>query len=121
MLTIGTMPIVLKIVSKLDIKPIIEVLKSADIFKDVMNQQEALSELSSEKVGEVGMLVLAEIAPQLGKIADDIPVLAAKYKNISLEEAEQLDAFELFSEMWNDEGVRTFFKNALRKKVEQGQ
>ena len=120
MLSIGTIPIVLKIISKLDIKPVIEILKSADLFEDVTTSEDAVKEVSAEKVGEVGRLVLAEGAPQLGKIADDVPVLAAKYKNISIEEAEKLDALELFYEMWNDEGVRTFFKNTLRKKVEQG-
>ena len=33
MLTIGTMPIMLKIVGKLDIKPIIPMLKNLDIFQ----------------------------------------------------------------------------------------
>ena len=113
MLSIGTIPIVLKIISKLDIKPVIEILKSADLFEDVTTSEDAVKELSAEKVGEVGMLVLAEVAPQLGKIADDVPVLAAKYKNISIEEAEKLDALELFYEMWNDEGVRTFFKSTF--------
>ena len=121
MLSIGTMPVLFKMIAKLDIKPVIEILKTADLFTTAATSEEALRELDPEKVGEIGVLCIAELAPQLGKIADDIPVLASKYKNIPIEEAEQLDAFEFLEELINDEGARRFFSNALRKKVEQGQ
>ena len=122
MLTIGTMPIMLKIVGKLDIKPVISMLKNLDIFeepKDAEDAKDALKKLSKEKVGVLACEVLAEITPQLGKIADDLPPLVAAYKGISVAEAQKLDAAEVINEFINDEGVKTFFKRALRKKAGQ--
>jgi hypothetical protein len=112
----------LKIVGKLDIKPIIPMLKNLDIFeepKDSEDAKDALKKLSKEKVGVLACEVLAEITPQLGKIADDLPPLVAAYKGISVAEAQKLDAAEVINELVNDEGVRSFFKRALRKKAGQ--
>lgn len=117
MLTIRTMPILLKIVGKLDLQPIIETLKGADIFDDVNSAEDAIKQLSKEKVGILGMEVISVIAPQLGRIADDIPPLVATYKGITLKEAEELDAAEVINELINDDGVRSFFVRALRKKA----
>lgn len=119
MLTIGAMPILLKIVGKLDIKPVIEKLKEVDIFKDADNAADAMKELSKEKLGVLACEMLAELTPQLGKIADDLPPLVAAYKGVSVEEAAKLDAAEVLNEIIHDEGITTFFKRALRKKVEQ--
>lgn len=118
MLTIKTMPMLLKIVAKLDMKPVIEKLKGIDIFDEPINAEDAIKQLSKEKVATLAFEMLAEITPQLGKIADDLPPLVAAYKNITIAEAEQLDAAEVINELITDEGVKTFFKRALRKKVE---
>jgi hypothetical protein len=120
MLTIKTMPMLLKIVAKLDMKPIIEKLKSADIFDEPTDAEDAAKQLSKEKTATLAFEMLAELTPQLGKIADDLPPLIAAYKGVTVEEAEQLDAAEVINEIIHDEGVTTFFKRALRKKVEQG-
>lgn len=120
MLKIRTMPILLKIVGKLDINPIVEALKGADIFDDPANAKDAIKQLSREKVGLLGMTVLGAITPQLGRIADDIPPLVAAYKGVSIAEAEEMDAAEVINEIINDEGVRSFFTNALRKKAAPG-
>lgn len=120
MLTIGTMPLLLKIVAKLDITPVIERLKGADIFEETDSKEGALKQLSKEKVGLLGAEVLMDITPQLGKIADDLPQLVAAYKGVSIEEANKLDAAEVINEIINDDGVTSFFKRALRKKAEQG-
>ena len=56
----------------------------------------------------------------VGKIADDLPPLVAAYYDISLEEAYKKDAAEVINDLINDEGIVSFFKRALRKKVEQG-
>lgn len=120
MLTIKTMPMLLKIVAKLDMKPVIEKLKSVDIFDEPTGAEDAMRQLSKEKVATLAFEMLAELTPQLGKIADDLPPLVAAYKNITITEAEQLDAAEVINEIIHDEGVTTFFKRALRKKVEQG-
>ncbi len=119
MLTIGTMPILLKIVGKLDITPVIERLKGVDIFEDSDSAEGALKQLSKEKVGILVAEILTDIAPQLGKIADDFPPLVAAYKGVSLEEANKLDAAEVINEFINDDGIVNFFKNALRKKAGQ--
>lgn len=119
MLTIKTMPMLLKIVAKLDMKPVIEKLKAADIFDEPTDAVDAMRQLSKEKVATLAFEMLAELTPQLGRIADDLPPLVAAYKNIPIAEAEQLDAAEVINEIIHDEGVTTFFKRALRKKVEQ--
>ena len=41
MLTIKTMPMLLKIVGKLDIKPAVEMLKGLDIFEDAKDAKDA--------------------------------------------------------------------------------
>lgn len=121
MLTIKTMPTLLKIVGKLDIKPVIEKMKGVDIFNDTKDDNgKEVKELSKEKVGILAMETIAEITPQLGKIADDLPPLVAAYYDISLEEAYKKDAAEVINDLINDEGIVSFFKRALRKKVEQG-
>lgn len=97
-------------------------LKNLDIFeepKDAEDAKDALKKLSKEKVGVLACEALAEITPQLGKIADDLPPLVAAYKGISVAEAQKLDAAEVINELVNDEGVRSFFKRALRKKAGQ--
>ena len=119
MLTISTMPILLKIVAKLDIKPAIETLKSVDIFTDTDNIEDAMKQLSKEKVGVMAMEIISDLTPQLGKIADDLPPLVAAYKGVSIEEANKLDAAEVINEIINDEGVTTFFKRAFSKKIAQ--
>ena len=118
MLTIRTMPILLKIVGKLDITPVVNALKGADIFDEPSDAENAVKQLSKEKIGLLGMTVIGELTPQLGKIADDIPALVAAYKGITPSEAEAMDAAEVINELINDDGIRSFFKTALRKKVE---
>lgn len=120
MLTIKTMPMLLKIVGKLDIKPIVPALKNLDIFEEPTDKKDAMKQLSREKVGVLACEIFAELTPQLGKIADDIPPLVAAYYDISLEEACKRDAAEVINDIINDEGIVSFFKRALRKKVEQG-
>lgn len=120
MLTIKTMPMLLKIVGKLDIKPAISMLKELDIFEEPTDKGDAMRQLSREKVGELALAIIAELTPQLGRIADDLPPLVAAYYDISLEEANKKDAAEVINDLIHDEGIVSFFKRALRKKVEQG-
>lgn len=120
MLTIKAMPILLKIVGKLDIKPVTAMLKDLDIFEEPKDKKHAIAQLNKEKAGVLAMEIFAELTPQLGKIADDLPPLVAAYYDISIEEAEKRDAAELINDIIHDEGIVSFFKRALRKKVEQG-
>jgi hypothetical protein len=109
----------LKIVAKLDMKPVVNRLKDVDIFDEPKDAEDAIRELSKEKVGTLAFEILAELTPQLGKIADDLPPLIAAYYDISLEEAYKKDAAEVINDLINDEGIVSFFKRALHKKVEQ--
>lgn len=119
MLNIETLPLLLKIISKIDITPIIETLKGVDIFEEVKDVEGVKKQLSREKAGVVAMAILADITPQLGKIADDLPAVVAAYKGVSIEDANKLDLAEVVNEIYNDNGIFTFFKRALLRKVEQ--
>lgn len=118
MLTIKTIPVLMKIVGKLDLKPLIDVLRELDIFKDPENAEDAAKQLSKEKLGIVACEAVAALTPQLEKIADDLPPLVAAYKEISVEEAEKLDAVEVLGEIIHDKGITSFFERLLRKKEE---
>ena len=121
MLRINTIPYLMKIAAKLDLVPIVERLKSLDIFEDATGGAgAALKQLSKEKVGLLGMEVVMAITPQLGKIADDIIPLVAAYKDVTVEEAKRLDAAEIINEIIYDDAIRNFFKLALRKKAASG-
>ncbi len=119
MLTVKTVPVLMRMIAKLDIKPVINTLKEADIFKNAENKQEALAQLQGDAALELGTELIAEIAPQLDKIADDIPVFVALYKDMSLTEAGKLDFAEVLCDIRNDKDIINFFFKALRKKVEQ--
>lgn len=121
MLSIRTIPLLMKIAAKLDTTPIIEKMKGLDVYNETKNDDGTVTrELDREKVGLLGVEVFAELIPQLGKVADDLPQLVAAYKNISIEDALDLDAVEVLKEIAADTGVVSFFKSALQKKVEQG-
>ena len=115
MLSIATLPVLLKIISKIDLKPII--LKIKDIDFNINSENEV--EKQKEEYGKLALEIIAELTPQLGKIADDLPDLVAIYKKISLEEAKDLDAIEVIKEIMSDDGILVFFKTALQKNVEQ--
>ena len=119
MLSIRAMPLLMKIAAKLDITPIVEKLKGVDIYSETQNEDGTVTrELDREKVGLLGFEVITEVMPQLGKVADDLPILVAAYKNIPIEDALDLDAMEVLKEIVTDTGVMSFFKSALQKKVE---
>ena len=117
MLRIATIPHLMKIVAKIDLKPVIEKLKDVDLFD---NDKPVREQLDKEKLGIIGMDILSEVTPQLGRIADDIVPLVAAYKKVSIEDAENLDALETISEIVKDEGIVSFFKSALQKKAAHG-
>ena len=119
MLKIKTIPVLTRIISKLDIKPIVNSLKNADIFKESKGKKDALKQLSGEKAVELGFELLPEITAQLGVIGEDIPQFVATYYGISSEEAAEKDFAEVLNDIIHDEGIRGFFATALRKKVER--
>lgn len=119
MLTIGATPVLMTIISKLDLKPVMEVLKGLDIFNDAENKADALKQLHGDEMATLIAELFSALAPQLGNIAEDIPKFVAAYKGVSTENAEKLDLADVVGEIYSDEGIRTFFTRALRKKAEQ--
>lgn len=118
MLKIKTVPVLTRMISKIDVKPVLSALKNADVFDAAANKQDAMKQLTAEKAGELAFELLGEITPQLDKIGEEIPQFVSLYKDVTLEEAGEMDLGEIINELINDEGIRTFISRALRKKVE---
>lgn len=119
MLNVQTMQTLLRITSRLDLTPVIDVLKDADIFTDAKDKKEAIQQITSEKAGELAVTAISALLPQLDAVADFLPELVARYKGISIEDAAKVDAFEVIGELIHDEGMTSFFKRALRGKAKQ--
>lgn len=119
MFNIKALAVLMKITAKLDFTDTINKLKNLDIFTEAKNPADAAKQLTKEKAAVIGTEVISSLLPQLDNVSKFLPELVAAYKNVSLEEAEQLDAFETLKEIFGDTGIRSFFKTALRKKVEQ--
>ena len=71
-LKVKTLPVLSRIIAKLDVKPVIQTLKNADVFKGAKDKKQAVEELKGEKAMELGFEIIAEITPQLDKIGDDL-------------------------------------------------
>lgn len=117
MLNIKSMSILLKITSRLDIAPVIDVLKNADIFADAKSKEDALAQLTTDKAAELAFSAISALLPQLDTVADFLPALTAAYKGVTLEEANALDAFAVIDEIIHDEGMTSFFKRLLHDKA----
>lgn len=119
MLKIKTIPVLSRIISKIDLKPVIRALKNADIFDKSENAKEAVKQLNKEKAAELAFEIISEITPQLDKIGEDLPEFVSLYYGITREEADEKDFGEVVNDLIHDEGIRGFFSTALRKKVER--
>ena len=117
MLNIKSMQILLRITSRLDLTPVIDTLKEADIFAEAKTKEDALAQLTTEKAGELAITAISALLPQLDTVADFLPDLAAAYKGITPEEANSLDAFAVLDEIIHDEGMTAFFKRLLHDKA----
>jgi redox-regulated HSP33 family molecular chaperone len=117
MLNIKSLQILLRITSRLDLTPVIDTLKDADIFTDAKSKEDALAQLTTEKAGELAVTAISALLPQLDTVADFLPELAAAYKGVTVEEANDLDTFAVLDEIIHDEGMTVFFKRALHDKV----
>lgn len=113
MLKIKTIPVIMRIVSKLDTAPVIAAVKQFNDFKPTDNKAEAAQQLNERKV-ELGLAVMGSITPQLGAISDDVVELVAAYEGVSLAEAGELDALEEIKKIAGDAGIANFFKSALQ-------
>lgn len=108
MLNIKSLQILLRITSRLDLTPVIDTLKDADIFTDAKSKEDALAQLTTEKAGELAVTAISALLPQLDTVADFLPELAAAYKGVTAEEANDLDAFAVLDEIIHDEGMTVF-------------
>ena len=118
MLRIEAIPYLMKIAAKIDLKPIINSLKGkdVDIYDEGTDEHGTpFKKLNKEKVGILGAEIIAEITPQFGAIASDFVPFVAAYKGMTVEDAKNLDTFEVINEIAHDEGIVSFFKSALRK------
>ena len=113
MLKISMIPVMTRMISKLNLKPTIEQLKELDIFDGGKNS------LTAEEAGVLAFEIIAGLTPQLDKIGADIPEFVSLYKGVSIAEANEMDIAAIIEELKNDEGILNFFNVALRKKVEQ--
>ena len=118
MITVKMIPVLSRIVSNLDLEPIIEKVVELDLF-EIKGKKITTKEITPEKIGDILEAALPEITKQIGAIGEFIPELVATYKGVSIEEAEKMDFSEIIFEFRNDEGIKNFFANALRKKVER--
>lgn len=119
MLKIATMPILMRMASKIDMIPVIERLKKLDIIKDGQKvESDPAKRLTQEQLGVLAAEVMAEIIKQLDRIADDLPELVASYKGLTVEQANECDALEVIDEIIHDKGIRGFFSRALRPNAE---
>lgn len=117
MIKIKMVPVLSRIVSNLDLEPIIEKVVGLDLF-DIKGKKITAKEITPEKIGAILEAALPEITKQVGAIGEFIPELVATYKGVSIEEAEEMDFAEIICDFRHDSGIKNFFVNALRKKVE---
>ena len=117
MLKVKLIPILARIVAKIDLEPIIARFKTLDLVKE---SQKGFSDLTDEQKAAIAFELLGAITPQLDRIAAELPALVAEFKGVSLEEAGALDFLPVVGEILADTGITSFFGSALRKKVAPG-
>lgn len=106
---IKMLPILLNIVSKIDLNPVLKRIQEVKISGD----------LTDEKKTELGMEILGCLLPQLGNISEDIIPFVAAIKNVTEEEASEIDIMDIITEISSNKAIQDFFTYALSKKIEQ--
>lgn len=115
MIKIKLVPILTRMIAKIDTKPIIDILSDPDMVKAT---GDAKNDLSASKM-KLGASLIAEFLRQSDKIGEELPEFVAIYKGVSIEETGEMDLIGIISEIANDEGIKRFFTGALRRKIEQ--
>lgn len=67
---------------------------------------------------ELGADLILQIASKTHKAGEEVKVFVADVKKCSLEEAGEVDVIELLKEKLNDSGFISFFKNAVKSKLQ---
>ena len=94
------------------IKPLGKILKQLDaekLFADIRAIQDADTADGKGKVGEV---IITAIVDNLADTADNLIELCAAYKNVTVEDAGQLDAIKTIMELIGEVGFSDFLASA---------
>lgn len=68
---------------------------------------------------EVGADLIMQVVRKVHRAEKEIYEFVADKKKISVKEAEDVDIVEFFTELFSDEKVITFFKSAVKSKVQE--
>lgn len=112
MIKAKALPVILRTVSKLELKPIIERLKKVDL-KSVES-----GALSKEDQAILAFEVFSEFLPQLGKIDGEILQLIADCRDITIKEASELNIIEALQGLLADEDLMAFIQSLMKKSVQ---
>ena len=112
MIKAKALPVILRVVAKLELKPIIERLKKVDL-KSVES-----GALSSEDKAILAFEVLSEFIPQLGKIDGEILQLIADTRDITIKEASELNIIDALQGIFMDEDLIAFIQSLMKKSVQ---
>jgi hypothetical protein len=105
------LPILMRIASKLDIRPLVNNFKGLDIIRD----GQKANQLTREQGATIVFELFADLLPQLTEdIGKDIIALVAAHKEISVKEAGKLDMMQAAKEILAERGVLDFFIKRLK-------
>lgn len=68
-----------------------------------------LSGIKGKDNEEVGTILLSQVVKNLSKAENEFYDILSIYKGISVEEAKEIDIIQLFKELKDVEGIKSFF------------
>ncbi len=104
------LPIITRIVSKINISECFQKIKEIDFSEGA-----SLNNLSQDDLGKIGMILIEALVSKCNEIESDLELLIATYENKKVEEIQDLDLIEELKKIINDEGIRKSFSFALKK------
>jgi len=114
MITLGQLPILGRIAAKIDLAAMGAVLRNKDLLPDDVD----VMDMKSDQQAAVIFEVVSVVVPKLEDIAGDLTRLIAVGKEISVEEAAKLGAFEAIKDLLEQDGILDFFIRRLKAKKE---
>ena len=84
-----------------------ELLIKLSIFVDKLGID--LTSIKGKDNEEVGTILLSQVLKNLAKAENEFYDLLANYKGVSVEEAKKIDIIQLFKELKDTEGLKSFF------------
>lgn len=104
------LPIITRIVSKINISECFQKIKEIDFSEGA-----SLNNLSQDDLGKIGMVLLEVIVSKCNEIENDLELLIAAYENKKVEDIQELDLIDELKKIFSDEGIRKSFSFALKK------